>query len=229
LILELHIHSQFSYDSLLTPEKILEVAKYKGLSGIAITDHETIRGGLLAQRVNRDSGFAVIVGSEVKTDVGDIIGLFLHQEIKSRNYLEVIDEIRDQGGMVVLPHPFRGHKLSSELVSAVDAIETFNSRTGKAENILAEELRERHGKAAVAGSDAHFYSEIGLGRTEVNGSEPEDIRSLMLDGKTVALEGSLSHAYLQSCSQLIKAFKLKKYSAIPRLLASASAGYLLRS
>lgn len=228
MILELHIHSRYSYDSLLDPEMIIRVARDKGLNGIAVTDHETIKGGLEAQRVNKDPGFAVIVGCEVKTEVGDITGLFLHEEIKSRNYWDVIDEIREQGGIVVLPHPYRGHKLNEVLISAVDAIETFNSRTGRAENILAEELREKHGKAAVAGSDAHFYSEIGLGRTEVNDSEPEDIPALILGGKTAALVGGLSDSYLQSCSQLIKAIKLKRYSAILRLLASASAGYLLR-
>jgi len=86
--------------------------------------------------------------------------------------MDVIEEIRDQGGVVVLPHPFRGHKLSKELVSAVHAIETFNSRTCKAENDLAEELQKKHNKVALAGSDAHFYSEIGLARTEVEPRSP---------------------------------------------------------
>jgi len=228
LILELHIHSKFSPDSLMRPDKIIKAARDMGLNGIAVTDHDTIKGGLSAQKVNRDRDFSVIVGCEIKSDCGDIIGLFLQEEIRSRCNMEVIDEMRDQGGVVVLPHPFRGHRLSEEMVSAVHAIETFNSRTGRGENHLAEELRMRHKKAAVAGSDAHFYSEIGLARTVIEACEPEQLRAMILKGKTAVLDGRPSHLYLQDCSQLIKAVKLGRYSAIPGLMAGASARYLLR-
>ncbi len=228
MIVELHIHSQFSHDSLMRPEKVIKAAKDRGLNGIAVTDHDTIKGGLSAQKANEDKGFSVIIGCEVKSNCGDIIGLFLQEEIRSRNCMDVVDEIKEQGGVVVLPHPFRGHKLSEELISAVHAIETFNSRTGKAENDLAKELGRKHNKAEVAGSDAHFYSEIGLARTEIQGNDPEQLRTMILKGRTAVLDDRPSRQYLQDCSQLIKALKLKRYSAVPVLAASASARYLLR-
>ncbi len=228
MILELHIHSQFSHDSLMKPDRIIKAARNIGLDGIAVTDHDTIKGGLSAQKANEDKGFSVIVGCEIKSDCGDIIGLFLQEEIRSRRYMEVIDEMRDQGGVVILPHPFRGHRLSEELISAVHAIETFNSRTSKADNDLAEELQKKHNKAAVSGSDAHFYSEIGLALTGIEACESEQLRSMILKGRTAALERRQSHQYLKDCSQLIKALKLKRYSAVPGLLAGASARYLLR-
>ncbi len=229
MILELHIHSRFSYDSLLSPERIVKVAMDKGLNGIAVTDHDTIEGGVRAQAANKDSDFAVIVGSEVKTDAGDLIGLFLNEEIKSRDCLEAIDEIRGQGGIVVLPHPFRGHKLRDEIISAVDAIEVFNSRTQMPENMKAEELAKKYGKTPVAGSDAHFSLEIGLGRTSVGCCDAEDIRHSMLRGDTAAFKCLPSYAYLKSSSQLIKAIRTRRYTAAPGLLARAFADYILRS
>jgi len=66
----------FHMDSFMRPEKVVKVARRIGLNGIAITDHDTIAGGLSAQKANKDSGFLVIIGCEVKSDCGDIIGLF---------------------------------------------------------------------------------------------------------------------------------------------------------
>jgi len=71
--LDLHIHSKYSKDSLLKPETILKVAKKRGLGGIAVTDHNTIKGGLFTQKINDDKNFVVIVGSDIKTEYGDII------------------------------------------------------------------------------------------------------------------------------------------------------------
>lgn len=229
MILELHVHSKFSYDSLLAPERIVKVAKIKGLNGIAVTDHNTIEGGMRAQAANRDDDFAVIVGSEVKTDAGDLIGLFLNEEIKSRDCLLAIDEIRGQGGIVVLPHPFRGHKLRDEIISAVDAIEVFNSRTQMAENKWAKELAKKYGKTPVAGSDAHFSREIGLGRTSVGCCDAKDIRISMLKGDAAAFQCLPTYSYLKSSSQLIKAIRTRRYTAAPGLLVRAFVDYISRS
>jgi predicted metal-dependent phosphoesterase TrpH len=122
MIADLHIHSKYSYDSLLDPKKIIKVAKRRGLDIIAITDHETIRGGIETQKLNQSRDFHVIIGCEINTEVGDIIGLYLNEEIKSRNSIEVIEEIYSQGGFVILPHPFRGHKLQKILFEKIDAL-----------------------------------------------------------------------------------------------------------
>ncbi|PKP56990.1 MAG: hypothetical protein CVT88_09505, partial [Candidatus Altiarchaeales archaeon HGW-Altiarchaeales-1] len=124
---DFHIHSMYSYDSISKIPDIIKRARMKGLSGIAITDHETIKGAKIAEKYSNDD-FIVIVGCEINTEMGDIIGLFLNEEIKSRKSLSVIDEIKGQEGTVVLPHPFRGHKwnlISSDILENIRIIEGF--------------------------------------------------------------------------------------------------------
>ena len=214
MILDLHIHSKYSFDSLLEPRKIIKVAKKKGLDGVAITDHNTIKGGLEAKKISRGQDFLVIVGSEISTEVGDITGLFLSEEIKSRNSMEVIEEIKEQGGLVVLPHPCRGHKPSEKIVKKVDAIEGFNARTSKENNIEAVKLAEKYNKPIVAGSDAHFASEIGFAKTDFRESISSDIRSSFLSNK-IEITGNQSSWYLIYISQMIKSAKNKELKRIP--------------
>lgn len=208
MMADLHIHSKYSYDSLLHPRKILKVAKKRGLDIIAVTDHETIRGGIETQKLNRDRDFHVIIGCEVNTEVGDIIGLYLEEEIKSQISTEVIEEIHTQGGYVVLPHPFRGHKLQMIPFEKIDIIEVFNSRSTPEMNnnalALAKELR----KPIVGGSDAHFATEIGL--CSVSIKEYSDFKSILSQFNEKYLRYSNSPRYLTKISQMIKSIKTLK-------------------
>ncbi|MDI6720312.1 MAG: PHP domain-containing protein [Methanomicrobiales archaeon] len=205
--LDLHVHSCYSYDSLLRPETILRRAKAMGLTGVAITDHGTIQGALRAHRVNRDEEFTVIVGCEILTDIGDILGLFLHDEIRSTSFPEVIDEIRSQDGLVVLPHPFRGHTLSDVVIRSIDAVEVFNARASETQNVQSQEMARRYSLPASAGSDAHTAAEIGLGRIVLH--DDPDIRKALMDGKGWGT-GSRSPRYAHYASRLIKAVKLRR-------------------
>jgi predicted metal-dependent phosphoesterase TrpH len=165
--MDLHIHSKYSGDGVLDPEEIVRVAKKKGLDGIAITDHNTIKGGQEAQRYET-ADFKVILGAEILTDRGEITGLFLSKEIESRHLEDVIKEIKAQGGIVVVPHPFDGLRRSAfsiteEYTGLVDAIEVFNSRCVLGRyNRRALEFAARYGLPTIGGSDAHYASEIGL-------------------------------------------------------------------
>ena len=94
---DLHIHLKYSSDGVLDPEKIVKIAIKRGLNGVAITDHNTIIGGLKAKNYETED-FKVIVGSEISTERGEIIGLFLKEEIKPGNVQEVISEIKEQNG-----------------------------------------------------------------------------------------------------------------------------------
>lgn len=212
MLLDLHIHSKYSFDSLLEPKKIIKVAKKRGLDGIAITDHNTIKGGLDAKKVNKDKDFLVIVGSEISTEIGDITGLFLSEEIKSRNSMGVIEEIKKQGGLVVLPHPYRGHRLNEKIIERIDVIEVFNARTNNEDNERAMKLAEKYNKPIVAGSDAHFASEIGLGKTIIKSKK--EVKKDMLN-EILKLERSQSPVYLQSLSQIIRSIKMRNYRNIP--------------
>jgi len=162
LIADFHIHSKYSHDSLMSPESIVKRAKKVGLTCIAITDHGTIAGGVEGKKVAGRYGVEVIVGAEIKTDCGDIIGLNLNEEIKVTDWHEVIRVVRSQGGIVVLPHPYHDHTCVKEIAQCVDFIECWNSRCTTEENSNAELLAISSGKKIIYGSDAHSLSEIGL-------------------------------------------------------------------
>ena len=156
IAIDFHVHSFFSFDSLTAPREILRKARVKGLNGVAVTDHDTIEGGLATARLNTDPDFLVIVGAEYTTEVGDIIGLFLSHEIASREPSELIKNIHDQQGLVLLPHPFHGHRLPSEIVEKVDIVEVFNARETPENNQKALTFAKRLNKPGLCGSDAHL-------------------------------------------------------------------------
>jgi len=162
---DLHVHSKYSHDSLLDPSKIIRIAIKRGLNGIAVTDHNTIKGGIEAEKANKNPDFEIIVGSEIKTEYGDIVGLFLNEDINSRKFIEVIEEIKNQGGLPVLAHPYRPFNFPEKIITYFDYIEGFNARSKPWQNHKAHILASEFNKNVVAGSDAHFAFEIGKGRT----------------------------------------------------------------
>ncbi len=182
---DLHVHSTRSHDGTISPEKIVEVARSRGLRGVAVTDHNTVRGAIEAKRYETED-FEVIVGSEIKTDRGDLIGLFLHREIASRSFSDAVLEIREQGGLSVIPHPFDELRRSAmnpseEEAMMVDALEAFNSRClFKSCNDKARKLSVKLGKGITAGSDAHFEEEIG---NAYIATDSEDLRSAIAQGR----------------------------------------------
>lgn len=115
------------------------------------------------------AGVTVIPGMEVRTDRGDVIGLFLCREIESRHFGDVVREIRDQGGIVVLPHPYRRKCDPADLVGEADLVEVINCRSSAARNASALALCGCFGRQPVAGSDAHACFEIGRAVTEIEG------------------------------------------------------------
>ena len=162
---DLHTHTKYSSDGFLNPKKIVKIAKKRGLSGIAITDHDTIKGGLETKKYE-DENFKVIVGCEVSTSKGEIIGLYLHEEIKSNDFYDVIDEMKSQEGIIVVPHPFdewrNSADLSGEDYKLVNSIEIFNSRCVNPKyNQNAELFAKKNNYGMTGGSDAHFANEIG--------------------------------------------------------------------
>ena len=179
---DLHIHSKYSSDGVLEPQKIVKIAMKRGLNGIAITDHNTIKGGLEAKKYESEE-FTVIVGSEIATEKGEIIGLFLSEEVKSRDVQDAISEIKEQGGFVVLPHPFDELRHSAfhptgEDVKFIDGVEGFNSRcVFQNYNKSAVEFAIKHNLTITGGSDAHFINEIGNGGII---TEIEDIREALI-------------------------------------------------
>jgi predicted metal-dependent phosphoesterase TrpH len=228
---DLHIHSKHSFDCLMQPSNIVKAASKLGLSGIAVIDHNTIKGSLETSKINSD--LLIIKGIEVGTEIGDIIGLFIEVDIKSKRPIEVIEDVRDNGGISILAHPFKNKvncEVDPEVWKKADAIEVFNSRcrghkflTGPdglriSANDLALNNAIKFGKNFTAGSDAHFYFEIGRALTIIdNVSGIEDVRKAILRNN-VRIEGRLSSKYLDICNQLIKMWKTRKVSMLPYLM-----------
>ena len=184
---DFHIHSKYSQDSFLSPQSIIRMAKRKGLSAIAVTDHETIKGAKETMKKARiSSDLLVISGIEVKTNMGDLIGLFVEEEIATRDFYEVIDEIREQNGLIVLSHPSRGHRnMSKQIMLEIDIVEALNGRSSCEKNLEAKNLALSLNKPVVAGSDAHFSFEIGCVRTIFSSTVTslEDLRKLITSSK----------------------------------------------
>jgi len=163
---DLHIHSKYSADGLLEPKRIVEIARTRGLSGIAVTDHNTIKGALKAKKYETDD-LKVICGSEISTERGEVIGLFISSEIKSTTFQEVVEEVKEQDGIVVLPHPFDDVRRTGIYpekgdIKLIDCVETFNSRCLRQKyNDKAAQFAGENGLSVAAGSDAHFAREVG--------------------------------------------------------------------
>lgn len=204
---DLHIHSRRS-DGALEPEKVVEVARSRGLDGIAVTDHNTIRGSLEARKFETPD-FKVIIGSEIATRSGDLIGLFLQEEIESRDFEGAISEIHEQEGIAIIPHPFDVLRPSSSRPSEkeailADAIEVLNSRCLlKRDNDRAMNLARKLNLGMTAGSDAHLGREIGNAGIITDAT---DLRKAIKTGD-LELFGKSSSLINQCCTVAMNAWK----------------------
>lgn len=200
---DLHSHTVYSKDGTIKLHDYLRTASQR-LDAIAATDHDTMKGYFAMKKMN--PAVALIPGEEITTDLGDIIGLFLQEEITPKSSLEVIDEIKGQGGVVVLPHPFdiyRGFGNIDYVIKKVDCLEVFNSRATFAfENSKAMDVAKGAMKGMTAGSDAHTKGEIGFAYVEWNG-DMEELRKAIVSGKAVP-KGKLSPPYVHLASSLAK-------------------------
>ncbi len=168
-----HVHTRCSYDSLLSPKKIVATAREMGVTVLIVTDHDTIQGSLDVRAIADGNPPLVITAAEYHSEKGDIIGMFLKKEIRSRQSSEIIQEIRAQQGTVVLPHPYKAHVLDDELLGNVDLIESYNARCSDDDNARAEKLRLLWRRPVFAGADAHSSAELGAAFNEFMGDPPE--------------------------------------------------------
>lgn len=190
--LDLHMHTWGSWDCLSDPEEVLARARARGMGRIAITDHNRLEVALRMAERHPDQ---VIPGEEVRTGEGiDVIGLYLETEIpEGTPAREVCRRVRDQGGIVYLPHPYapgkgRSGRHAEELAPLMDVVEVFNARLHPVErNEPAEALARRHGTLRGAGSDAHTVGEVGRAWVEVpdHPNEPGALLDALADARRV--------------------------------------------
>jgi predicted metal-dependent phosphoesterase TrpH len=175
---DLHMHTDHSNDCATPVEVLLETAKDRGMGAIAVTDHNEISGALAAREAaDRDGGIKVIVGEEVKTaEQGEVIGLFLEEKIdRGMTMAETVAEIRRQGGLVYVPHPFdRLHSVPDyehllDMVEEIDILEVFNPRVAfSAFNEEAERFAAKYRIVPGAGSDGHVAQALGSVRIRLH-------------------------------------------------------------
>lgn len=164
---DLHIHTEYSMDCQTPLDKIIKRCQELGINCITIADHGTTEGALKMQEI---APFKVIVAEEILTTEGEIMGMFLKETIPSGiTPREAVKRIREQGGLVNIPHPFetiRGSALKDpvidEIAGEIDIMEVLNSRSPfPANSNKARAFAEKHGIPGSAGSDAHSVYEIG--------------------------------------------------------------------
>ncbi len=218
---DLHMHTDHSYDCATPVEVLLAEARERGLGAIAVTDHNEISGALEAAA--KADGVKVIVGEEIKTaDQGEVIGLFLTEKIpRGMSLPETIAEIKRQGGLVYVPHPFdRLHSVPDYehllgVLDEVDAIEVFNPRVAISEfNDEAVRFAAKYRIPAGAGSDAHVPQGLGSVRIRMRDFDgPEEFLHALRDADIMRNPASLLY---------VQALKFLQTKALPEAARKAS-------
>ena len=190
---DLHSHTMWSGDSTTTPEEIEQAVTESGIDVLCVTDHNSIRGGEeLAGRL----GCRVVVGEELRTHAGEIIGLFLSEHVPfGVSPRDAAERIRAQGGIVYVPHPFDPMRRNlaadalTDLAGAglLDAVEVLNAKTSLAHlNEQAAAFARDHDLAAGAGSDAHVPDALGAAYVEMPDFDgPAEFLAALRDGVVV--------------------------------------------
>jgi len=174
--IDLHCHTSASFDSLARAGDVVRAAAERGLTHLVITDHDRIEGALQAREL-APPGLTIIIGEEIRTADGDLIAAYLERVVApGMSAAETVAAVREQGGLVGIPHPFdrmRGSMLldpeMSAVVSLVDWIEVHNARLVGRGNEQAAVLAREHGLAGVAVSDAHSVLEVGVAYAALDG------------------------------------------------------------
>jgi predicted metal-dependent phosphoesterase TrpH len=224
---DFHVHTSYSFDSLTPPKLAIESARRRGLAGIAVTDHDTIDGAIATVEANRHDDFLVIPGIEIKSDLGDIIGLYLSRDVRSRRFADVIAEIHEQGGLAYLPHPLRtfGAMRTAGIFAefrALDLWELYNGRYDRSEFTQAEAVFAQLGiSGPLCGSDAHFPWEIGLFETVLD-VLPRDPQTLLAHCNGAKLQASVRGEIARRTGlrlgAVIKAYKRRQYRKLAPML-----------
>jgi predicted metal-dependent phosphoesterase TrpH len=195
---DLHTHTKYSGmsklrfmrfpDAVSEPADVVRAAERRGLDVVCVTDHDTIRGGTMAEQA-RPRKVEVVVGEEVSTADGEVVGLFVNEDIpRGLSAEETIDRIHAMGGVAIAPHPFSAHcsSLANRLFELeLDGVELFNAfhRDGYT-NDIAQKLCENMAVARTGGSDAHAPMMVGDGYTIFEGTTAEELRKAILRRET---------------------------------------------
>lgn len=227
---ELHCHTTASSDGMITPDGLLKAARLQKLDVIAITDHDTTEGAFEFQKWFRKNGSTtqILIGEErTLSNKCHLIGLFLQEPIRSTELHQTIAEIHAQGGLVLVPHPFREKDgllgprgVGMEALRMADAFEIHNAKGRGADNRHAASVLPATNRACFGGSDAHYEADVGLCVNEIQrcGSAEETVQA-MLQRKTafrllarVQNDSSMERRYAPAY------YAIKHVVALPRFM-----------
>jgi predicted metal-dependent phosphoesterase TrpH len=217
VLCDLHMHTEHSHDCTVPVGALLEYAEAQGLGAIAVTDHNVFRGAQEAVERARGRELVVIPGEEIKTDAGEVIGLFLEREIpRGMSMGDTIAAIREQNGVVYLPHPFdRLHTIPDaptlhRHLAEIDVFEVYNARL-LFEGFNDEALRfaRKYNLTMGAGSDAHVLQGVGTGLVRMRAFEtPEEFLISLRSAEILRRPKSL--VYLQGLKWVAQARERRK-------------------
>ena len=186
---EFHCHTNYSKDSLTSPERLVNACHRKGIHRVIVTDHNTIVGARAAQMLDPE---LVIVGEEIKTTRGEILAAFVTEEVPAGlSPQETMRRLKEQGAFISVSHPFdiyrSGHWKAQDLLEIlpdVDAIEIFNSRCWSPEfNRQAQQFADEHNIPGTVGSDAHAVMELGRAVLLLEQFQgPDELRAVIRKG-----------------------------------------------
>lgn len=208
---DLHIHTTYSMDCTMPLEKIISRCLEVGINCLGVADHNTIAGAL---KLKEMAPFSIIVGEEILTLNGEVIGFFLTQEIPSKLSIEeTVAQIKAQNGLVCIPHPYDRLRVSvfrdeifEGIMPDVDIIEVFNARSlSPGSSTRAAQLVQKYGKLASAGSDAHTLPEIGNAYVEMpNFNDKEEFLASLAKGKISGNKSSPTAYFVSTWNKLKK-------------------------
>ena len=236
--IDLHMHTDHSHDCATPVEVLLATARAQGLGAIAVTDHNEISGALEARAQAQDAGVKVIVGEEIKTaGQGEVIGLFIEEKIpRGLSLKETVAEIKRQGGLVYVPHPFdRMHSVPDyehllKILDDVDAIEVFNPRVAiGAFNEEAARFAAKYRIVAGAGSDSHVAQGLGSVRIRMRDFDgPQEFLQSLRDADILTRPTSLLYVqalkFLQTKATPASAQRARKARRVKRAKRSGGRG-----
>lgn len=209
--IDFHVHTHHSIDSLIVPDELARKSKSLGIIP-AITDHNSVR----AHNEMKSSGVPFIPGEEIFTDRGDLIGLFIEDEIKKgTQFEEALDRIHEQGGLSYLPHMFDisrkgGGDVPARYIRKIDLVEVFNARClADSFNERAQDFSKKNHIPGLAGSDSHFLFEYGSTFNTISDFDLDDPKALMKSIESVdpALTMRKAPIYVRGTTRFVSLLK----------------------
>ena len=221
----MHVHSSYSPDSTMKLRKIAKMAIKVKIDGIAITDHNTMKGIKKARDIFKEKSLILIPGVELRNNRTDYLIYFLEDEkiLKIKDIFEIIDYVHESGGIIGIAHPFRkGYVLPDrKIMEKLDTVEIFNAKNHPKYDELAKQLKNEFLKTPTGGSDAHIYPYIGLGYTIFDN---DDVYQCLIKNR-VSIKGNYPNKILRirgmiSAAKYMPADRKRYYLSHPMIAVS---------